>query len=282
MTLRALPEISVQALSGALDWEVPSEALSRWNDVHAAADGSDDNTISVLDVIGEDFWTGTGVTAKRVAAALRQIGARDVVVNVNSPGGDFFEGLAIYNTLRAHPHKVTIRVLGLAASAASVIAMAGDVVQVPKAGFIMIHNAWGVVMGDRNDLAAAVDVLKPFDAAMAQVYAARSSMKVEELAALMDKETWFNGDAAIDAGLADELLPADQVSEAKASAQNNQVLARRTIEAALAKQKIPRRERAKLLAEVRGGARDAAPNVKREADAETVAAMQRFLATLST
>ncbi|MFT2622165.1 head maturation protease, ClpP-related, partial [Escherichia coli] len=70
----------------------------------------------------------------------------------NSPGGDMFEGLAIYNLLREHEGEVNVKVLGLAASAGSVIAMAGDTVQIARAGFLMIHNAWVVAMGNRNDL----------------------------------------------------------------------------------------------------------------------------------
>ena len=104
-------------------------AIDRWKpEVHAAAD--DDNSISIYDVIGEDFWTGEGVTVKRIDAALRKIGNRDVVVNINSPGGDVFEGIAIYNRLREHPAKVQVKVMGLAASAASIIAMAGDEIQI--------------------------------------------------------------------------------------------------------------------------------------------------------
>ncbi|MBN0106041.1 Clp protease ClpP, partial [Pseudomonas aeruginosa] len=90
--------------------------------------------------IGYDWWTGEGVTAKRIAGALRAIGGDvDVTVNINSPGGDVFEGLAIYNLLREHKGKVTVRVLGLAASAASFIAMAADEVKIARAGFLMIH-----------------------------------------------------------------------------------------------------------------------------------------------
>ncbi len=88
------------------------------------AAATDDNSISVFDVIGQDYW-GEGVTAKRIAGALRAMNGADVTVNINSPGGDMFEGLAIYNLLREYEGRVTVKVLGIAASAASVIAMAG-------------------------------------------------------------------------------------------------------------------------------------------------------------
>ncbi|KLB48562.1 peptidase, partial [Xanthomonas euvesicatoria] len=104
-----------------------------------------------------------GVTARRVAGALRAMGKGPVTVNVNSPGGDMFEGLAIYNLLREHDGEITVKVLGLAASAASIIAMAGDTVQIARAGFLMIHNAWVMAVGNRNDLIEVADTLKPFD-----------------------------------------------------------------------------------------------------------------------
>ena len=136
-------------------------ALDRWQPgVQAAADT--DNSISSYDVIGEDFWTGEGVTVKRIDAALRKIGNRDVVVNINSPGGDVFEGIAIYNRLREHPAQVHVRVLGLAASAASIIAMAGDKIEVGEAAFIMIHNAWVMAVGNRHDMAEVAAFLEPF------------------------------------------------------------------------------------------------------------------------
>ena len=89
-----------------------------------AAEADEGATISIYDVIGEDWWTGEGVTAKRIAAALRAIGKEPVTVAINSPGGDMFEGLAIYNLLREHEGEVNVKVLGLAASAGSVIASA--------------------------------------------------------------------------------------------------------------------------------------------------------------
>lgn len=104
---------------------------------------------------------GRGVTAKRISAALRAIGNNDVVVNINSPGGDMFEGLAIYNLLRSHSGKVTVNILGIAASAASIIAMAGDEVQMGRGAFLMIHNCWAVGVGNRHDFAKLANDLAP-------------------------------------------------------------------------------------------------------------------------
>jgi ATP-dependent Clp protease protease subunit len=150
------------------------EAFDRWNAGVRAAGDIGANVITMYDVIGEDFWSGGGVTVKRVDAALRQIGNQDVEVHLNSPGGDMFEGIAIYNRLQEHPAKVTVKVMGLAASAASIIAMAGDDILIGPASFLMIHNCWVVAVGNRHDMADTAKWLEPFDLAMAGVYAERS------------------------------------------------------------------------------------------------------------
>lgn len=275
MSLRDLPEIQAGRLPSVCAFEADAEALERWNAGVQAKD-SDDNTISILDVIGEDYWTGGGVTSKRIGAALRSIGSQEVVVEINSPGGDFFEGVAIYNILRAHPYKVTVRVLGLAASAASVIAMAGDEIQIGKAGFLMVHNAWVVALGNRHDLRAAAETMEPFDVAMAGLYADRSGAQKSKAAEWMDNETWFNGELAVDVGLADGFLPADAVTEDKTKAEAAKgVNATRRLDAQLAKTGMPRSERRALLADAKGGMQDAAPAVT--LDAGEIAALTKGL-----
>lgn len=170
-----------------------------------------DNVITMFDVIGEDFWTGGGVTAKRVASQLRAIGDRPVEVQINSPGGDMFEGIGIYNILREHPQPITVKVMGMAASAASVIAMAGDVVEIGAASFLMIHNCWVLAAGNRHDMRETADFLEPFDTAMVDVYASRSGQDPKAIAKWMDGETFMSGSQAIERGFADALLASDQV-----------------------------------------------------------------------
>ena len=170
---------------------------------------SGDNVITMFDVIGEDWWTGGGVTAKKVAAQLRAIGDRPVEVQINSPGGDMFEGLAIYNVLREHAQNITIKVMGMAASAASVITMAGDNVEIGAASFLMIHNCWVTAQGNRHDMTEVAAFLAPFDQAMADVYAQRSGKTSAECAKWMDAETYMSGSTAIERGFADALLSAD-------------------------------------------------------------------------
>lgn len=187
--------------------------LERWDEeaagVRALATG--DNVITMFDVIGEDFWSGGGITAKGVAAQLRAIGDRPVEVQINSPGGDMFEGIAIYNVLREHSQDVTVKVMGMAASAASIVAMAGDRIEIGAASFLMIHNCWVLAIGNRHDMAETADWLAPFDSAMAEVYAARSGRELTEIQNWMDAETYMSGSTAVQRGLADDLLPSDQL-----------------------------------------------------------------------
>lgn len=169
-----------------------------------------DNVITMFGTIGEDFW-GDGVTVKGISSQLRAIGG-DVEVQINSPGGDVFEGFAIYNALREHKGKVTVKIMGMAASAASVIAMAGDEVQIGAAAFVMIHNCWVGAMGNRNDLRELANFLEPFDKALNAVYVARSGQKPDDVTKMMDAETYMSGAAAIEMGFADSLLPADSIA----------------------------------------------------------------------
>lgn len=249
MSLKKLPQINAKAPHG-VSFDAPSDAMARW-DAAVAAANTDSATITMYDAIGEDPWSDGGVTAKKVAAALRSIGDRQVTVSINSPGGDFFEGIAIYNLLREHPYKVTVKVVGLAASAASIIAMAGDEIQVARSGFLMIHNAWAVVIGNRNDLTEAAGVMAGFDEAMADLYAQAAGITKEEAARLMDEETWLNGQEAVDAGFATALLPADEVVEESASDGRSKAAIRK-VETLLAKQGMPRSERRDLLRQIKG------------------------------
>lgn len=225
-------------------YDLSPRALDSWNPAIKAA-ASDDNTITIFDVIGQDYWTGEGVTAKRIAGALRAIGDKPVTVMINSPGGDMFEGLAIYSLLREHPAEVTVKVLGLAASAASIIAMAGDSVEIARAGFLMIHNAWIYAAGNRHEFREYADYLEPFDRSMADIYAARTGMDMKEVQKIMDAESWIGGSDAIDQGFADSLLASDEIRVDE----NSEARAAVKLDVALAKAGMPRSERKKLLTE---------------------------------
>lgn len=258
MSKRALPMADVSARPG-LTSSVPDCAFQRWNpDVRSA--GGTDAVIEVLEQIGED-WLGGGVTSKSIAAQLRAIGDGDVTVVINSPGGNYFEGLSIYNLLRDHKGKVTVKIVGIAASAASVIAMAGDEIKIARAGFLMIHNAWVLASGDRFALRAVADWLEPFDATAVDIYHARTGIDQVELARMLDAETWIGGKDAIDKGFADAFLGADEVAAAS-DAKNSGGAALRAehrLDQLLASSGIPRSERRELVAALKGGKPSAAP-----------------------
>lgn len=232
MSLKKLPEIRADHRLSKAGFDLRPDAVDRWEPEVQASASDSETSISIYDSIGEN-WEGTGVTAKRIGGALRAIGERDVVVNLNSPGGDFFEGMAIYNLLREHKAKVTIRVLGVAASVSSVIAMAGDEILMGDGSFLMIHNAWAVAVGNRHDMADTAAVLAPFDAAMAALYAHRTGMSEAEAALLMDRETWIGAQQAVDDGFATGLLPSSEITRAAQASGARKPMA--LIEASMAK-----------------------------------------------
>ncbi|MFX4083661.1 head maturation protease, ClpP-related [Sphingobium yanoikuyae] len=265
MTLRNLPALSAQKVTPGASWELPERARASWDRRVSAAAG--DTTITILDVIGEDFW-GDGVSPNRIYAALRSIGNQPVTVQINSPGGVFDDGLAIYNMLRMHPAKVTTQVIGMAASAASIIAMAGDEIQIAKAGHMMIHNTQWVAFGDRHAMLAAHDAMAKFDETLAGLYIDRTGLDEKDVRAIMDGETFMTGSEAVDRGFADGLLEADITHSDAAS--NRSPLAE--IEAALANGKaLPRSERRRLIknfvdSKPRAAGDDAMPGAGEEAD----------------
>jgi ATP-dependent protease ClpP protease subunit len=269
MTKRNLPQARDMSRPKAFDWDAPADALEKWKPT-AAVNGEAD-TISIMDVIGVDFWTGEGVTAKRIAAALRSIGAKDVTVKINSPGGDMFEGLAIYNLLREHQGAVTVKVMGLAASAASIIAMAGDTIEMGLGSFLMVHNSWGMVIGNQADMRDAAKTFAEFDAAMADIYVARTGGTRAEIEQMMADETWLRAEAAISAGFADSTFAApDAPQEDKATKARS---AKAALDAALAKSGMPRSERRRLLGDASGTPRAADPVTPR-ADIDMPAALR--------
>lgn len=286
MSLKKLPEAKAFQRPAGYSWDAPADALGQWSDTPMAAEADEPNTITIFDVIGEDWWTGEGFTAKRAAGALRSIGRNPVTVNINSPGGDMFEGLAIYNLLREHPAKVTVKVMGLAASAASVIAMAGDEVLMGTGSVMMIHNAWGIVIGNRHDFADASSVFETFDQSMASIYAARTGIGESDILAMLDGPnrqsdgTWLTAAEAIDKGFADgDFEPPSATGEARANVPYD-VLARRQIEAALAKQGKGRKERSNLIHSL-SGQRDATGTAARDAG-NLAAEMSRLLQNFTT
>ncbi|WP_035546372.1 head maturation protease, ClpP-related [Burkholderia sp. 9120] len=176
----------------------------KWWDIRALtnAQGSSVAEIRIYDEIG--FW---GTDAKTFVARLDEVaaGADEVIVAINSPGGDVFDAFAIYNALRRYAGRVTTRVDGVAASAASLVAMAGDRVVMPENAMLMIHNPWTVAAGTSADLRATADSMDRARDGILAAYRNKSGKTDEELTAMLDAETWFTAAEAKEAGFADEI-----------------------------------------------------------------------------
>lgn len=222
--------------------DIALSAREKWQPLALA----DDDNINILDEIGDDWWSDSDTTLNRINKKLNKANGADIIVNINSFGGDMFEGLAIYNALREYSGKVTVKVLGLAASSASIIAMAGDDILMSEASFLMIHNCWLFAAGNRHDFAALAEELKPFDEAMASIYCAQTGLSKGEIAQLMDNETWINGETAIEQGFASGLF--EQKTQAKADKKR---FAAHLVDTLLAKQGVARSERRELIKEIK-------------------------------
>ncbi|MFJ6667421.1 head maturation protease, ClpP-related [Streptomyces sp. NPDC091383] len=170
---------------------------------------NDEAEVMLYDEIGGWF----GATADEFIADLRGVTAPNLRVRVNSPGGSVFEGVAIANALRSHPANVTVQVDGIAASIASVIAMAGDRIEMAPNTMMMIHDASGLCMGNAADMAEMGELLDLISDNIADAYAARAGGTRAEWRARMQAETWYLPDDAVTAGLADQAITAPKAAD---------------------------------------------------------------------
>ncbi len=161
-------------------------------------------TVWLYDVIGADAWGG--VDAARFAQDVAAIQAPVIHLRINSPGGDVFDARAMATALRAHPARIVAHIDGLAASAASYVALAADEVEISEGAFLMIHNAWGVVLGNRHDLLEMALTLEKIDASIAADYQRKSGQDIATVQGWMDAETWFTAQEALEAGLVDRIV----------------------------------------------------------------------------
>ena len=255
------------------EFNVPQSAMDKWTPVKAEKSDAP-NTINIYDVIGYDSWTGEGVTAKSISDKLQ--GQGDVVVNINSPGGNMFEGLAIYSLLSQHPGKVTTNVIGMAASAASIIAMAGDERHISKTAFFMIHNCWCVVIGNRNEIVDSAATMAKFDKAMAGVYEETTGLALADIEEMMDGETWIDANTAVEQGFA------TCISKTKSTAaQANANAAIKMLDTLLARNGVPRSQRRELYNQIKHGTRNATENHD-TLNAVTSAELEELRATVNT
>lgn len=181
-----------------------------WYEIKNAA--SDVAEIFIYDQIGEDWWTGAGVTAKGFLNDLAAIKAREIALHLNSPGGSVFDGIAIHNALVNHPAKITTYVDGIAASIASIIALAGDKVVMADNALFMIHLPWGSVQGTAEDMRKQADVLDKITETLINTYQNRTGGDRGDILAALEAETWFSASEAAAAGYIDEISGAQRIA----------------------------------------------------------------------
>lgn len=175
-------------------------AARPWYEVHARADDRT-ATIRIYDDIG---WFGT--SAKSLGDELAALDVDAIDLRLNSPGGAAWDGLAIHNALRAHPATVTVTVDGMAASAASLVAMGGDKIRMNRGSQMMVHEAQTLAIGNAADMLKAAEMLGKISDSYADVYAARAGGTRAQWRDVMREETWYTAQEAVDAGLADSLV----------------------------------------------------------------------------
>lgn len=179
------------------------------------AQGEAGAEILIYETIGED-WYGDGLTARRFSEELTALGEiTNITVRINSPGGAVFDGLAIFNILKRHSADVRVVVDGLAASAASIIAMAGDRITMGIGSLMMVHNPWTIQIGDSNDMRKAAADLDVIREGMLDAYESRTGLERGELRAMVDAETWLSPLDAVAKGFADEVSRSKKETDEK-------------------------------------------------------------------
>jgi ATP-dependent Clp protease protease subunit len=162
--------------------------------------------------ISDETWFGDEVTPKLFKSELDKCQG-DIAVWINSPGGDVFAAAQIYNMLMDYPHNVTVKIDGLAASAASVIAMAGTEVQMSPVAMMMIHNPMTVAIGDSAEMQKAISMLDEVKESIMNAYEIKTGLTRARISHLMDAESWFNAKKAVELGFADTILFSDNAEE---------------------------------------------------------------------
>ncbi|MDD5596917.1 MAG: ATP-dependent Clp protease proteolytic subunit [Victivallaceae bacterium] len=169
--------------------------------------------ILIYDQIGSDFWD-EGLTPKDFINEFRSIEEEfsEVNIRINSPGGNIHDGFAIYNHIMQSSIKTNVYIDGIAASAASFIAMAADVIYMPPTAEIMIHDPWSIVIGNSDDLRDQADRLDSLQSIIVSVYSKRTGLSNSQISEMSKKETWIDGIEAVETGFADELLETAKVA----------------------------------------------------------------------
>lgn len=178
---------------------------NKWWKVQANSDGSAE--LFLYGAIGEDWWDDNSKTAKQFIDEIRALGKISALnIRINSYGGEVFEAMAMYNYLKGLSYAKTVFIDGIAASAASLVAMSGDKVVMPANAMMMVHNPSSLAWGESEDMRKTADVLDKIRSSMVLIYQAKTGKDEEEIVAMLDAETWLSASDALEAGFADEIV----------------------------------------------------------------------------
>lgn len=176
-----------------------------WKKVKNQETGAEEHILELSGTIAEDSWFDDDVTPQLFKDELNA-GSGDITVWINSPGGDCVAAAQIYNMLSNYKGKVTVKIDGIAASAASVIAMAGDTVLVSPVSMLMIHNPATMAWGDHAEMQKAMDMLSEVKESIINAYVLKTGLSRPKLSHLMDAETWMDANKAVELGFADDIM----------------------------------------------------------------------------
>jgi len=176
------------------------------------AEHNDEEKVTIITIYGliGDYWLEDSVSASDIDKAIKEAGDNDLIIYLNSPGGDAFDGITIYNRLKRHPGNVTVYVDGWACSAASVIAMAADKLIMGLGSMMMIHEATSFVWGTKRAMRKEADVLEELEEGIIDIYMTKAQATRDEIRQMVDAETWFSAQKAVEMGFADEVESSQQ------------------------------------------------------------------------
>ncbi len=217
-----------------------------WNWIKNDAGGEEGRTLVLNGEISDETWYGDEVTPALFAKELNA-GSGNITVWINSPGGDVFAAAQIYNLLMEYKGDVTVKVDALAASAASVIAMAGTTVLMSPVAMMMIHNPITVAIGDSKEMQKAGEMLEEVKEGIMNAYEIKTGMDRKKISHLMDAESWFNAKKAVELGFADGILHGDgNTEEAGDAAVEGMMFSRTAVTNSLLTKLLPKKPEAKV------------------------------------
>lgn len=184
---------------------------------------SETTNITIYGVIGSS-WFSESFSASDIDKALNEAGSNNIIVNLNSPGGDAFDGISIFNRLKRHKGKVTVYVDGYACSAASIIAMAGDEVIMQLGSMMMIHEATSIIWGSKRDMRKEADVLEELEEGLIDIYMTKTNLSRDEVKEKINNETWMSASTAVELGFANEVSSLEDDEGGDGNEVKNEVL----------------------------------------------------------